>query len=707
MFLGVIAAVILSGCGAPVSTGILDSDWCYLFDFTKNQQGFVISSGTWLPEGIASDSTGLLQTSYGYDRDVYPAIVQVRVFRPAGVEGDILVTAAGTVFGISANFTAPMVSDLDSAELTFTPDGDGVEYIGDRNAINITVDATQPIGIESIFIGGPGASPFPHNICADPTPTPPIDINGTGTPTPSTPTASPTPTGTWESPTPSPTPAVDEWICTYEGESLETQISAYFAGAIWSGTGWAANPSSNNRINIQGNVTGRYIEDITIFMTAPPGGDANVIRLHDVGNPAYRAQIGAGYETVIPVASALGAFYFDVISNWSGSGAPITGEIYKLELTGTGEYIPGVDCEPIGYEEPTPGPSNTPLPSPTMGPTNTPEPLWGGCADFTASSFSFIGIGAEYEDERGFIQDDPDEWSVGRSGLEPSRKKLVKLEFGAAQSFSGQVRFTDNASNATSWLTVAGNEIFLDYSVSPWIPTSTFWIEFDGGFDGLILERICWADLAPSGTPIPSGSRTPLPTVTGTIPPSRTPIQVPAPVIIITATAGIYITTTPIYGGTGVYSPSGTPSLLITGTPGTEGTPGGDGSGGTGYGSGGGGFGDVGDILGFGWNIGWGLFGALIAYLGQAGSIVTSLLTAFANATPQAIPGLPLCMTNPMAHDLCAVYYILDNTIFAQATPGALIIPLLLIMMNMWIAVYFVRWVLRIIRRGEAVTDVE
>ena len=170
--------------------------------------------------------------------------------------------------------------------------------------------------------------------------------------------------------------------------------------------------------------------------------------------------------------------------------------------------------------------------------------------------------------------------------------------------------------------------------------------------------------------------------------------------IFITATAGVYITTTPIYGGTGVYMATGTPY----GTP--AGTPEGSG-GGSGFGSGGGGFGDVGDMLGFGWNIGWGLLGEMFTYLGQATNIVTGLLGAFANATPQPIPGLPMCITNPMAHDLCAIWYVMDNTVFAPGTAGALIVPLMQIIFNVCIAIYFVRWVLRIIRRGENVTNVQ
>lgn len=719
MIAGLIASIILAGCGQS-NSDLYERDWCYLFDFTQGQQGFLISSGTWVPQGIASDSTGLLQTSYGYNRDVYPNIVQVTVVRPSGITGEIQATAAGTAFGVSTYFTATMPADLNIAQLAFTPSTDGVEYIGDRNAINITVDGSQPIAIESIFVGGMGASPFPHNLCDDSTPTPVITDSGTGTPFTTTP--QPTPTGTWSSPTPdSPGPS-NTLIVNFDEDSHPYTV---VDGTI-EGGGYTGNSLRSRYEEVSG---GSNMFAIVEFdLPAAPEAVSMKIQSGGVSTGPYHVELCYQYLEAPESCTATGElFWYEDWHDWffefSGDPDDVTGLRVSV-YTGFGNS-PGPDGRwarlddieiilPDGVATPTPGPTNTPLPSPTMGPTNTPEPLWSQCVDFTASNYQFTAIGADYEDERGFIQEDPDAWSVGRSGLDQIAKKKIKLRFGAGQIFSGQIRLTDYASHATSWLTVSGNEIFLDYSASSWLPTSTFWIAFDGGFDGLILERVCWLDPNPStGTPIPGtgtavGSRTPLPTVTGTIPPSRTPVLVPnPPVIIITATNGAWITSTPIYGGTGVYNPTGTTSPLITGTPGTEGTPGGDGSGGTGYGSGGGGFGDIGDMIGFGWNIGWGLFGALIAYLGQATNIVTGLLTAFTNATPQPIPGLPMCITNPMAHDLCALWYIMDNTFFAPATPGQYIVPLLQILFNVVIAIYFVRWVLKIIWRGEAVTHVE
>ncbi len=701
LYIGVLAALILSGCGTP-PPDFNGQDWCYVFDFTENQQGFAIAAGTWTAQGITSDTTGLLQTSFVYDRDVYPNYITVKVFRPTGITGDITATVAGVAFGLSTYFTGTLPSADSSAELRFAPPANGEEIIGDRNSINITVDGNQPIGIESIDVRGMGGTPFPYNPCSDATSTPIPENTGTGTPAG---TATPTASATAG---PSPTPG--DWSCFYDFtiDDYTFTTDALLPGT-YDGSGWHSvwNSGSGYRGIILKHPESLLLTHIVVDFHRVAGTSPADPAVHAIGSVGGATYYTLPYDEAPPepleLTGDLETFsgtYIQLFSGWGASDPGGSVDIYNVLFEGTG--TPPVDCP----DPTTPTPTTTPtLATPTPGPTNTQEPLWSACIDFTASRYSFTAVGAEYEDERGFIQDDPDEWSVGRSGLAPTAKKKVKLQFGAGQSFSGDIRFTDNGSNATSWLTVAGNEVFLDYSVSAWLPTSTFWIEFDGGFDGLILERVCWMDPNPStGTPIPGtltpvGTRTPLPTVTGSPAPSRTPVVVPPPVILITSTSGIPITATFMWGGTPTFAATGTP---ITGTPAATGTPAGTGAGGAG-----GAAGEAGEILGFGWQIGWGMFGALFAYVQQATDMVGTLLSSFANATPVPIPGLPLCMSNPQAHDICAIYYIMDWTLFAPGTPGALIIPLILIIMNVSMAIRFIRWVLKIVRRGEETTHVE
>lgn len=96
----------------------------------------------------------------------------------------------------------------------------------------------------------------------------------------------------------------------------------------------------------------------------------------------------------------------------------------------------------------------------------------------------------------------------------------------------------------------------------------------------------------------------------------------------------------------------------------------------------------------------------LIEWLSQASARVGSLLTAFYTVPLTPIPGLPLCVSAPIASDYCAIWYILEYTLFATGTPGALIIPFLSIDAGIWMIMYFVRFVLKLVRKGERVTSV-
>jgi len=97
------------------------------------------------------------------------------------------------------------------------------------------------------------------------------------------------------------------------------------------------------------------------------------------------------------------------------------------------------------------------------------------------------------------------------------------------------------------------------------------------------------------------------------------------------------------------------------------------------------------------------LFGQWIA---QAGVRLGGLIASFFSAPPTPIGGLPLCISQPMQYDICAIYYIFDNTLMAPGTPGQLIIPILLVDMNIWMIAYFGKFALKLLRRGENVTSV-
>lgn len=101
-----------------------------------------------------------------------------------------------------------------------------------------------------------------------------------------------------------------------------------------------------------------------------------------------------------------------------------------------------------------------------------------------------------------------------------------------------------------------------------------------------------------------------------------------------------------------------------------------------------------------------GLIDLIFSWLGQAMARAFALLASFYTAAPQPIPGMPLCYTSPTTYDVCAIYYVLDYTLLASGTPGQFIIPLLTVIMNVFIVMWFVRFALKILRKGASVTNV-
>lgn len=65
-----------------------------------------------------------------------------------------------------------------------------------------------------------------------------------------------------------------------------------------------------------------------------------------------------------------------------------------------------------------------------------------------------------------------------------------------------------------------------------------------------------------------------------------------------------------------------------------------------------------------------------MAWVDYGGETTSSVVTAWNSATPTPINGLPRCQTNPRGHQLCAVYYILENTLFEGAGGIAILVAL-------------------------------
>ena len=100
--------------------------------------------------------------------------------------------------------------------------------------------------------------------------------------------------------------------------------------------------------------------------------------------------------------------------------------------------------------------------------------------------------------------------------------------------------------------------------------------------------------------------------------------------------------------------------------------------------------------------------GNILGDWGQSASdLIGGMIDGFTNAPPEAIPGIPRCMTEPLEHDWCAIIYITEYTILAPGTVGELIIPLLQIMFYIFSVTYLARSILWLVRRAEEVTTVD
>jgi hypothetical protein len=90
--------------------------------------------------------------------------------------------------------------------------------------------------------------------------------------------------------------------------------------------------------------------------------------------------------------------------------------------------------------------------------------------------------------------------------------------------------------------------------------------------------------------------------------------------------------------------------------------------------------------------------GLVLSYIFQGFQLLSQLVTGVNSAPVQQIPGLPRCVTAPLESQICAVWYIGDYTMFAPGTPGAYIIPILVVMIDIFILVYVIRSIFRLVR---------
>ena len=83
-----------------------------------------------------------------------------------------------------------------------------------------------------------------------------------------------------------------------------------------------------------------------------------------------------------------------------------------------------------------------------------------------------------------------------------------------------------------------------------------------------------------------------------------------------------------------------------------------------------------------------------LSIIQQATGLLGALISAYNNAPPRTLPGLPSCSSNPQGHPLCIAWWVLDNTIFSG--PGALVIPVLTGILS----IHLILWVVGELKRA-------
>jgi hypothetical protein len=92
------------------------------------------------------------------------------------------------------------------------------------------------------------------------------------------------------------------------------------------------------------------------------------------------------------------------------------------------------------------------------------------------------------------------------------------------------------------------------------------------------------------------------------------------------------------------------------------------------------------------------LIGIITTYIGQAVTLFFNIVTTINTAPFTPLPGMPQCVTAPQNSQICAVWYIFDYTLFSPGTPGTLIIPLLVLIVDLFLAFFIIKYVFALVK---------
>ena len=648
-FILILASIVLASCGTDPEEL---PDWCWTYDFRATDNGFGLASGQWV-DGIGLQTIdGDLSFSYVYSSFVEPTLIYVTVQRETALN-EVFISTAGIIYGVSSAFSVNIPSgNTDIATASFTPD-----VVGDAgNSINVTIDAVsagyEELNIISIQVLGNGTTPFPHNPCEEATPTATSTASPTGQAT-ATATLTPSPTATATATlTPSPTSTATD---TPEPTATDTPNSSPSP---------TPDPSCANLYCIFDHFN---YDDATINSSnwGYSRDDHNTItstRVNNIGHdggvalqrvctnscPSYNYMSWI-WNTPTDIDSvALWIEYSNGASQYNNDVRLFIDFAYEEILTDDGMAAVSANCEVI--------------PQGTAYTTMTKVTFSSFCANSKADVYAVrIRWGTT---------------SGGSSGQGIARMDDLVIRF--TEPYMELPTSTPIATSiATGTITPIAISTNTPYNYQP----------------TLDLTQVT---ATPNNTPLPTGTDLPQSTAYATM----------------TIGAG-----TPTLSVEEIRENEAEWELLEEEKRGNntqenllqdildelQGNGEGEGVGEDGT-TGQSGASDWANAVSDSLTGIESLTGKVGGFLSQGVNGTTALVTSFYTAPPTSISGLPQCITAPLEHDICAIYFILDWTLFSPNTVGSFIIPLLTALLNVAIITRTLRYILGVVNRTEDVT---
>jgi len=97
-------------------------------------------------------------------------------------------------------------------------------------------------------------------------------------------------------------------------------------------------------------------------------------------------------------------------------------------------------------------------------------------------------------------------------------------------------------------------------------------------------------------------------------------------------------------------------------------------------------------------------FALLFGWLFQIVAMFFNFISTFFSAQPIPLPGWPECITDPTSHDICAIWYMTDHTIFSNST-GEIIVSLILVCIDIAVIWILILSVMKFVGMGDKIND--